>query len=115
MSKAGAEARVRASSPRHRTRSRHPARENLGTELFDFKTPRAVLEPGAGAAYLSRMDDTKIARMRERARQMRRAASMSTNREIWDILTRAADEADADAAELEAALHRPPQPLPPQG
>ena len=60
------------------------------------------------------MDDSKIERMRGRAREMRRAASMSHNPEIVAILTRAADEADADAAELEAALHRPPQQLPPQ-
>jgi hypothetical protein len=60
------------------------------------------------------MDDSKIERMRERARQMRRAAAMSLNPEIHAILTSAADEADADAAEMEAELHRPAQQLPPQ-
>jgi hypothetical protein len=60
------------------------------------------------------VDDSKIRRMRGRARQMRRAASLSHNREIIDILTKAADEAEADAAELEAELHRPENKLPPQ-
>jgi hypothetical protein len=61
------------------------------------------------------MDDSAIRRMRERARQMRRAASMSTNPEIIEILTKAAAEAETDAAALEAELHRPTQQLPPQG
>ena len=52
--------------------------------------------------------------MRGRARQMRRAASMTHNPEIRAILTKAADEAEADAAEIEAALNQPPLPLPPQ-
>ena len=60
------------------------------------------------------MDDSHIARMRDRARQMRRAASMSTNPEIVELLTKAADQADADAAQLEAELHRQVQPMPPQ-
>ena len=60
------------------------------------------------------MDDSKIARMRERARQMRRAAAMSTNPEIHAILLAAANEADADAAEMEAERQRPTQELPPQ-
>ena len=51
--------------------------------------------------------------MRDRARRMRRAASMTTNPEIFDILTKAADEAEDDAAQLEAGLH-PKQQLPPQ-
>ena len=60
------------------------------------------------------MDDSKIQRMRGRAQQMRRAAEMSHNPEIVEILTRAADEAEADAAELEAELQRSIQQLPPQ-
>jgi hypothetical protein len=64
--------------------------------------------------YICRMDDSHIARMRERARQMRRAASMSTNPEIIEILSKAADQAEADAAQLDAELHRQVQPLPPQ-
>jgi F0F1-type ATP synthase membrane subunit b/b' len=60
------------------------------------------------------MDDSHVERMRERARQMRRAASMSANQEIIAILSRAADEADADAAQLEAELRKQVQQLPPQ-
>jgi len=52
--------------------------------------------------------------MRDRARQMRRAASMSANPEIIEILSKAADQAEADAAQLDAELHRQVQPLPPQ-
>ena len=53
--------------------------------------------------------------MRDRARRMRRAASMTANGEIIDILTKAADEADADAAQLDAELHpQIEQQLPPQ-
>ena len=53
--------------------------------------------------------------MRRRAAQMRRAASLSHNREILELLTRAAAEAEADAAELEAELHpQMKQQLPPQ-
>lgn len=44
---------------------------------------------------------------------MRRAASMSHNPEILQILTKAADEAEADADQIEAELH-PVQQLPPQ-
>jgi hypothetical protein len=60
------------------------------------------------------MDDSKIERIRGRAREMRRAASMSHHPEIIAMLRRAADEADADAAELEAEHRLPPQQLPPQ-
>jgi F0F1-type ATP synthase membrane subunit b/b' len=60
------------------------------------------------------MDDSHISRMRDRARQMRRAASMTTNPEIIDILSKAADQADADASQLEAELHPQVQQLPPQ-
>ena len=45
---------------------------------------------------------------------MRRAASMTHNPEIYAMLMKAAEEADADAAEIEAALGQPPMPLPPQ-
>lgn len=60
------------------------------------------------------MDDVKIERIRNRARQMRRAASLAHNSEIIEILSKAADEADADAAEMEAELNRQVQQLPPQ-
>jgi len=60
------------------------------------------------------MDDSKIIRMRERARQMRRAAALSHSAEIVEILSKAADEADADAAELETELRQQIQKLPPQ-
>jgi len=60
------------------------------------------------------MDVSTIRRMRERAKQMRRAAALSHNPEIVEILSKAADEADADAAEMEAQLQRQVQPLPPQ-
>jgi DNA-directed RNA polymerase specialized sigma24 family protein len=60
------------------------------------------------------MDNIKIDRMRERARQMRRAAAMSHNSEIIQILSMAADEAEADAAEMELELRRQIQDLPPQ-
>jgi hypothetical protein len=60
------------------------------------------------------VDDSKIERMRMRAQQMRRAASMTHNPEIHDMLLKAADEADCDAAALEAEQHLPPMPLPPQ-
>jgi hypothetical protein len=60
------------------------------------------------------VDDSKIERMRDRARQMRRAALMTHNPEILAILLKAADEADADATELEAALDKPQMQLPPQ-
>ena len=46
---------------------------------------------------------------------MRRAAALSHNPEIIEILSQAAEEADADAAELEAELNRDIQQLPPQG
>ncbi len=39
---------------------------------------------------------------------------MTHNPEIHDMLTKAADEAEADAAEIEASLDPPPIPLPPQ-
>ena len=87
-----------------------PATENFGIAVSRFKGVRS-----ASNAYESRVDDSKIERMRGRARQMRRAASMTHNPEIHAILTKAADEAEADAAELEAALNQPPMPLPPQG
>jgi hypothetical protein len=45
---------------------------------------------------------------------MRRAAGMAHNPEIFEILARAADEADADAAAIEAELKGPAQQLPPQ-
>jgi len=45
---------------------------------------------------------------------MRRAASMTTNPEIIEILSKAADQADADASQLEAELHQQVQQLPPQ-
>ncbi|MFL6741150.1 MAG: hypothetical protein ACJ8E3_05000 [Sphingomicrobium sp.] len=60
------------------------------------------------------MDDSEVERMRERARQMRRAAGMTQNPEIIEILSKAANGADADAAALEAELDRPVPPLPPQ-
>jgi hypothetical protein len=60
------------------------------------------------------MDDSHISRMRDRARQMRRAASMTNNPEIIEILSKAADQADADASQLEAELHQQVQQLPPQ-
>lgn len=60
------------------------------------------------------MDDSTVERMRNRARQMRRAASMAHNPEIFEILTKAADEAEADAAQIEAELNGPVQQLPPQ-
>jgi len=42
------------------------------------------------------------------------AAALSHNPEIIEILSQAAEEADADAAELEAELNRDIQQLPPQ-
>jgi hypothetical protein len=60
------------------------------------------------------MEYSKIERMRKRAREMRHAASMSHNPEIVELLSRAADEAEADAAEIEAELQRQTQSLPPQ-
>jgi len=45
---------------------------------------------------------------------MRRAAGMAHNPEIFDILSKAADEAEADAAQIEAELKGPVQQLPPQ-
>jgi hypothetical protein len=61
------------------------------------------------------MDDVRINRMRARAHQMRRAASLTHNPEIIEILSKAADEAEADAAAMEAELQRNFQQLPPQG
>ena len=52
---------------------------------------------------MCRMDDSPIARMRERARQMRRIAEMAHNPEIIEIVLKMAAEAEADAAELEAS------------
>ena len=63
------------------------------------------------------MDDTKVSRMRDRARQMRRAAGMSHDPRIIEILLTAANEAETDADELEAELRNQPRndiPLPPQ-
>jgi hypothetical protein len=60
------------------------------------------------------MDDSKIERMRERAQRMRRAASLSHDPQIIAILSKAAGEADADAAEMEAELGRQIEHLPPQ-
>jgi hypothetical protein len=45
---------------------------------------------------------------------MRRAAAMSHNSEIIQILSAAADEAEADATEMEMELRRQIQNLPPQ-
>lgn len=63
---------------------------------------------------LCRVDDSTISRMRNRAASMRRAAAMSHNDEIFELLMKAADEAEADAAQLEAELHQQRQPMPPQ-
>jgi hypothetical protein len=60
------------------------------------------------------MDDSQVERMRERARQMRRAAGMTHNPEIIEILCKVAREADADAAALEAELQLQVQRLPSQ-
>lgn len=72
------------------------------------------MSPKSENLYPSRVDDSTVERMRGRARQMRRAAMMTHSPEIYAMLTKAADEADADAAELEAELNQPPMPLPPQ-
>jgi hypothetical protein len=45
---------------------------------------------------------------------MRRAASLSHNAEIIRILSAAADEAEADAADMESDLQRKVQHSPPQ-
>ena len=94
-----------------------PAKKILELPLADSsaRNSNLSLEQGPPENYLCRVDDSKIERMRGRARQMRRAASMTHNPEIHAILTKAADEAEADAAEIEAALNQPPMPLPPQG
>lgn len=55
-----------------------------------------------------------ISRMRNRAAQMRRAAAMSHNREIFDLLMKAAEEAEADVGELEVELCNLRMPMPPQ-
>jgi hypothetical protein len=52
--------------------------------------------------------------MRERARQMRRVAEMAHDPGMIEILLRMADEAEADARELQAELEQQIQRLPPQ-
>jgi hypothetical protein len=52
--------------------------------------------------------------MRDRAQQMRRVADMAHDPRIIELLLKMADEADADAAELEAELSPQIQQLPPQ-
>lgn len=71
-------------------------------------------EPHEPQRRFSRVNASRIQRMRDRAEQMRRAAGLTHNQEIIDLLTRAADQAETDAAEMEAELQRSTQPLPPQ-
>jgi hypothetical protein len=52
--------------------------------------------------------------MRERARQMRRIAAIAHDAGMIEILSRMADEAEADADQLQAELMQQVQHLPPQ-
>lgn len=67
---------------------------------------KAYVEYRGSRFHLCQVDYSKIERMRNRAETMRRAASMSHNAEIVALLSRAAEEADADAAEMEAELQQ---------
>jgi hypothetical protein len=60
------------------------------------------------------MGDSQISRMRERARQMRRVAAMAHDAGMIEILLRMANEAEADADQLQAELGPRIQQLPPQ-
>jgi len=57
--------------------------------------------------------NSKILRMRESARQMRRAAEMAHDPRMIGMLLKMANEADADADQYQAELERI-QELPPQ-
>jgi hypothetical protein len=103
-------AKVRGSIPLGSTiqaEIRHTSAVEIGPEPLISQLEKGDVGTSPLHPYLRSVEYSKIERMRKRAQEMRHAASMSHNREIIELLSRAADEAEADAAEMEAELHRP--------